>query len=50
MPGEIEPPTSVACPPHYWLIEKQGLHTQHWSCHRCGALKDVEESLVIGYR
>jgi hypothetical protein len=34
---EIESATLVSCPPHYWLIETRSLHSQHWTCQRCGA-------------
>ncbi len=46
----IEPPAAAVCPPHYWLIEKAGLHTQHWSCQRCGAEKDLQDSLKLRNR
>jgi hypothetical protein len=40
MAVEIEAPTPVACPPHYWLIEKLDMHHQHWTCQRCGTEQD----------
>ena len=43
MAVEIEAPTQVSCPPHYWLIEKLGLHTQHWTCQRCGTKQEHQD-------
>jgi hypothetical protein len=43
MAVEIEAPMPVACPPHYWLIEKLDLHHQHWTCQRCGAEQDHQD-------
>ena len=40
MAVEIEAPTQVSCPPHYWLIERLDLHHQHWTCQRCGAVQE----------
>jgi hypothetical protein len=34
---ELNPPIRVVCPPHHWLIERLGLHSQQWTCQRCGA-------------
>jgi hypothetical protein len=50
MAAEIDPPTSVLCPPHYWLIEKSSFRTQHWLCQRCGVVKDLEDGLQLGKR
>jgi hypothetical protein len=44
---EIEPPTPVACPPHYWLIEKLDMHHQHWTCQRCGVEQDHQHQSKI---
>jgi hypothetical protein len=40
---EIEAPPPIACPPHYWLIEKLDLHHQHWTCQRCGVEHDHQD-------
>ena len=42
---DIQPPTPVSCPPHYWLIERQSLHTQAWTCYRCGAEQHHEDAV-----
>jgi transposase-like protein len=43
MAVEIEPPSPPLCPSHYWLVEESGFLTQHWSCQRCGAEKDLDD-------
>ena len=45
MASEIAPPRVRFCPPHYWLIERVALHTQHWTCQRCGAEQDHQDGL-----
>jgi hypothetical protein len=51
MAVEIEAPTQVSCPPHYWLIERLDLHHQHWTCQRCGAEQDHQgqRKLLTGW-
>ncbi len=47
---EIEPPVTVHCPPHYWLIEKVDRHPSHWHCQRCGAQQQHREGPKLGPR
>jgi hypothetical protein len=39
--GEL--PAGATCPPHHWLIDgEEG--TQHWTCQRCGAEREHQDT------
>ena len=47
---ELIPLTAVPCPPHYWLIEYLSVHTNRWTCQRCGVEQEHQDRPKLGNR
>jgi hypothetical protein len=50
MAVESAPHQTRVCPPHYWLIERVALHTEHWICQRCGAQQEHQDAPKLPHR
>ncbi|HLI25634.1 MAG TPA: hypothetical protein VKZ60_01100 [Chloroflexota bacterium] len=44
-----QPRPEATCPPHHWLIAA-ARGGEHWTCHRCGLIRQPERRVVTTRR